>query len=216
MNYAVSWSGGKDCALAMWRVWREHGPPAALVSTYVDDGTRSRAHDLRPDVLAAQAAAIGVPAVAVATSLPDYAANFGAALARLRDEQGVTAAVFGDIELEAHRAWFRRLCADIGLECLHPIWAEPCEALLDEFLAAGFVTRLVAVQDGTLAPELLGRAIDASLLAEFRRAGIDLCGENGEYHSVVTDGPCFARPLALRALDRERRDGYWFLDLALD
>ncbi|MDC8012962.1 diphthine--ammonia ligase [Tahibacter soli] len=216
MNYAVSWSGGKDCALSMWRVWREHGPPAALVTTYEEDGSRSRAHGLAPALLAAQAAALGVPLVDVPTSLPGYAANFGAALARLRDEARVTAAVFGDIELEAHRSWFRKLCGDIGIDCLHPIWAVPREALLREFLDAGFVTRLVAVQDGRLAPALLGRTLDEALIDEFRAAGIDLAGENGEYHSIVVDGPCFARPVALAERARERRDGYWFLDLALD
>ncbi|HJU39290.1 MAG TPA: diphthine--ammonia ligase [Tahibacter sp.] len=213
MNYAVSWSGGKDCTLSMWRVWRAHGPPAALVSTYEDDGSRSRAHRLRPAVLAAQAAALGVPLVDMPTSLPDYAANFGAALARLRDDVGVTAAVFGDIALEAHRTWFRKLCAGVGVECLHPIWEVPREALLREFLDAGFVTRIVAVQDGKLDPALLGRTLDAALVDTFRDAGVDLAGENGEYHSVVVDGPCFAHPLALRDGARERRDGYWFLDL---
>ena len=215
MNYAVSWSGGKDCTLSMWRIWRERGAPAALVSTYEEDGTRSRAHGLRPALLAAQAASMNVPLVDVPTSLPGYAANFGAALARLRDERGVTAAVFGDIELEAHRTWFRRLCADVGIECLHPIWGDPREALLREFLDAGFDTRIVAVQDGRLDPALLGRRLDAALIDEFRAAGIDLCGENGEYHSFVVNGPCFARPVAVRDGVREQRDGYWFLDLAL-
>jgi uncharacterized protein (TIGR00290 family) len=214
MNYAVSWSGGKDAALSMWRVWREHGPPAALVTTFEADGSRSRAHRLPPAVLEAQAAAIGVPLVAVPTTLPDYAANFGAALARLRDDAGVTAAVFGDIELEAHRSWFRKLCAEVGVDCVHPIWEVSREMLLREFLDAGFVTRLVAVQDGKLDPALLGRTLDDALIDEFRAAGIDLAGENGEYHSIVVDGPCFARPLALRERGREHRDGYWFLDLA--
>jgi uncharacterized protein (TIGR00290 family) len=216
LRYAVSWSGGKDCALSMWRLWREHGPPAALITTYDEDGERSRAHRLRPALLDAQAAALGVPAIAVPTSLPGYAANFGAALAQARDALGVTAAVFGDIELEAHRTWFRSVCAGVGLDCLHPIWAAPREALLREFLDAGFVTTIAAVQDGKLDEGLLGRTIDDAVIAAFQRAGIDLCGENGEYHTFVVDGPCFARRVAWREAGRERRDGYSFLDLALD
>ena len=216
MRYAVSWSGGKDCALSMWRAWRDHGPPAALITTYDEEGARSRAHRLRPALLDAQAAALGVPAVAVPTSLPGYATNFGAALARVRDELGVTAAVFGDIELEAHRTWFRSVCAGVGLECLHPIWAEPREALLREFVDAGFVTLIVAVQDGKLGAEFLGRTIDDAVIDEFRRAGIDLCGENGEYHTFVVDGPCFARRVMVREAGRLHGDGYSFLDLALD
>lgn len=213
--YAVSWSGGKDSALSLWRIWRERGAPAALVTTLIDDGSRTRSHRLRPEVLRAQAAAIGVPLVQVATSLTDYRRTFSAALAQLRDTAGVTAVGFGDIDLEAHRVWCRSVCAELAVDCLHPIWDEPREALLQEFLDAGFVTRLVAVQEDKLAPDLLGRVLDASLIDEFRHAGIDLCGEAGEYHTVVVDGPCFSRPLRLLDAGRVRADGYCFLDFSL-
>ena len=215
-TYAVSWSGGKDSALSLWRVWQRLGAPAALVTSLIDDGSRTRSHRLRPEVLRAQTAAIGVNAVEVATSLTDYRRNFSAALARLRDEAGIGAVVFGDIDLQAHRRWCRSVCAELGLDCLHPIWEEPREALLREFLDAGFVTRLVAVQDGKLDERLLGRALDADVIGEFRRAGIDLCGEAGEYHTVVVDGPCFSRPLTLHEVGRERAEGYCFIDFALD
>lgn len=214
--YAVSWSGGKDSMLSLWRLWRERGAPAALVTTLLDDGSRTRSHRLRPDVLRAQAAAMGLRVVEVATSIGDYRRNFSAALAQLRDGHGVAAVAFGDIDLEAHRSWCREVCAGLALDCLHPLWEEPREALLQEFLAAGFVTRLVALQEDKLDARLLGRRLDADVIAEFRRAGIDLCGEAGEYHSVVVDGPCFARPLQLRAGARERADGYCFVDFSLE
>lgn len=213
--YAVSWSGGKDAALSLWRLWRRHGPATALVTTLEEDGQRTRAHWLRPEVLRAQARALGVDVIEVATSLPDYRQRFSAALAALRDGRGIVAAAFGDIELEAHRDWCRSVCAELGLDCLHPIWGEPREALLGEFLAAGFVARLVAVREDVLDPDLLGRTLDAALLDEFRRAGIDLCGEGGEYHTLVVDGPGFSAPLPLREIARERLQGYCFADLAL-
>ena len=213
--YAVSWSGGKDSMLTLWRLWRERGAPAALVTTLIDDGSRTRSHRLRPEVLRAQAAAMGLRVVEVATSITDYRRRFSAALARLRDEDGVAAVAFGDIDLEAHRRWCREVCAELELDCLHPLWEEPREALLQEFLDAGFVTRLVAVQEDKLDANLLARNLDADVIAEFRRAGIDLCGEAGEYHTVVVDGPCFARPLSLRAGERERADGYCFVDFSL-
>jgi uncharacterized protein (TIGR00290 family) len=213
--YAVSWSGGKDSTLALDRAWRHAGSPAALLSMMIDDGSRSRSHGLRPDVLQAQAAALGLPLYSGATSWRDYEANFIELLHRLRDEQGIAAMVFGDIDLEPHRQWCQRVCAAADLQCVHPLWLEPREALLAEFIGRGFQTRLVAVQASKLAPELLGRVLDASLLEEFRGAGIDLCGENGEYHSVATGGPHFRAPLHLLAGERVLRDGYWFLDLAL-
>lgn len=214
-RYAVSWSGGKDSALSLWRLWQRHGPPVALVTTLIDDGSRTRSHRLRPEILRAQTAAIGVPVIDVATSMTEYRRHFSAALAQLRDIDGITAVAFGDIDLEAHRSWCRSVCAELELECLHPIWDEPREALLQEFLGAGFVTRLVAVQEDKLDASLLGRVLDAEVIAEFRRAGIDLCGEAGEYHTLVVDGPCFAQPLRLREGVRERVDGYCFIDFSL-
>lgn len=216
LRYAVSWSGGKDSMLSLWRLWQRSGPPQALLTTLFEDGTRTRSHRLRPAVLQAQAAALGLRVVELATSLADYRRNFSACLAQLRDADGVAAVAFGDIDLEAHRSWCRSVCADLALDCLHPIWEAPREALLQEFLAAGFVTRLVALQPDKLSPDLLGRVLDEPLIEQFRRAGIDLCGENGEYHTVVVDGPCFARPLDLREVARDQADGYCFVDFALD
>ena len=157
----------------------------------------------------------GVPLASASTSWNDYETQFTAMLRRLRDDAGIAAMVFGDIDLLPHRQWCQRVCANVGIACVHPLWLDAREPLLEEFLAAGFVTRLVAVQKGKLDPALLGRTIDAEILEEFRRAGIDLCGENGEYHSVVVDGPCFREPLDLREGERVLRDGYWFVDLAL-
>lgn len=214
--YAVSWSGGKDSALSLWRIWQQRGAPAALVTSLVDDGSRTRSHRLRPEVLQAQVSAIGVNAVEVVTSLTDYRRNFSAALARLRDYADVDAVVFGDIDLEAHRSWCRSVCSDLALDCLHPIWDEPRETLLREFLDAGFVTRIVALQPDKLDERLLGRVLDSEVLEEFRRANIDLCGEAGEYHTLVVDGPYFSQPLRLREAGRESADGYRFVDFALD
>ena len=212
--YTVSWSGGKDSALSLWRLWRQRGAPAALVTTLFEDGLRTRAHRLRPELLQAQADAIGLRVIEVATDMAEYRQRFSTALAALRDADGVTAAAFGDIDLEAHRSWCRSVCDEVGLACLHPLWDEPHEALLAEFLAAGFVTRVVAVQEDKLAADLLGRELDAGLIEEFRRAGSDLCGEAGEYHTLVVDGPCFRLPLRLREVGRERTDGYCFVDFA--
>lgn len=215
-HYVVSWSGGKDSALSLWRLWQRLGPPQALLTTLDEAGVHTLSHRLRPAVLHAQAAAIGVPLVQVATSRADYRRKFSAALARLRDEQGVSAVVFGDIDLEAHRVWCRSVCDELGLECLHPLWDESRESLLGEFLAAGFATRLVAVQPDKLDPALLGQVLDIVMIDQFRRAGIDLCGEAGEYHSVVVDGPCFRQPLRLREAGRASADGYSFVDFSLD
>jgi diphthine-ammonia ligase len=215
MTYVCSWSGGKDSALALWRATRRLGPDATLLTMFTEDDSRSRAHGLRRDVLAAQAACMGLPLETASASWSDYTPVFVDSLRRLRDETGIGAAVFGDIDLEPHREWCQRVCAEVGIDCVHPLWGEPREALVRECINVGIEATVVAGQDGVLPAGLLGQALDAAMLDTLGALGVDAAGEQGEYHTVVTNGPMFVRPLVLRAGERVLRDGYWFLDLAL-
>jgi uncharacterized protein (TIGR00290 family) len=215
MTWVCSWSGGKDSALALQRARTQLGPDGLLLTMFTQGGERSRSHGLPRAVLAGQAAALGLDLVTGSASWDDYTPVFVELLHRLRDERGVDAAVFGDIDLEPHRSWCQRACAEAGIACLHPLWGEPREPLVRACLASGIEAMVVAVQDGVLAPALLGRPLDEALLAELARAGVDLAGEQGEYHTVVVDGPLFRRRLDLVAGERVLRDGYWFLDVAM-
>ncbi|MGB7538381.1 MAG: hypothetical protein WBM17_07565, partial [Anaerolineales bacterium] len=100
-----------------------------------------------------------------------------------------------------------------GLEAFLPLWKAPRAALLDEFLRLGFHATIIATCDEKADKKYLGRALDAELIREFTRLGIDPSGEEGEYHTIVTDGPVFAQPLQLRMGARFYRSGYWFLEL---
>lgn len=215
MSYVCSWSGGKDSALALWRATRDRGPAALLLTMFTEDVERSRAHGLRRDVLAAQARCMGLPLATASASWADYTPVFVDTLCRLRDEAGITAAVFGDIDLQPHRDWCLRVCDEVGLECVHPLWGEPRETIVRECLSTGIEARIVAVKDGVLPEKLLGRPLDASVLAVLHAHGVDLAGEQGEYHTLVTNGPMFGTPLRVVEGARELRDGYWFLDLEL-
>lgn len=210
----ASWSGGKDACLALHRSRREGHEPVALLSMLIEDGTRSRSHGLRRDVLEAQADSLGLPLLLEATSWADYEAAMVRGLLRARDA-GAEAAVFGDIDLEPHRAWEEGVCRQAGLEPLLPLWRNDRRALVHELLTAGFDARVVVVREGRLPPEFLGRRLDLCLLDAVEAAGCDACGEAGEYHSVVVDGPGFARPVALEAGPRVRVQDVWCLDLAL-
>lgn len=215
MSFVVSWSGGKDSALALARARQALGDDGLLLTMFTEGGERSRAHGLARPVLEAQARALGLPLVTGAASWDDYTPVFVCTLADLRERRGVTTAVFGDIDLQPHRDWCLRACAEAGVDCLHPLWGEPREPLVREALARGIEATVVAVRADVLSPDLLGRRLDEGLLAEFAAAGIDLAGEQGEYHTVVTGGPGFAAPLVLAPGERVLRDGCWFLDLAL-
>jgi diphthine-ammonia ligase len=210
--FVCSWSGGKDSCLALYRAISAGARPAALLTILDQSGARSRSHGLTVDVLRTQAAALGIPLVTRTASWDEYEPTFIAALRELR-ETGTKAGVFGDIDLEAHREWEQKVCAAAGITAHLPLWQTPRQALLDEFLALGFKAMVVVTKDDPLGDRYLGRTLDAALIREFERVGIDLCGEAGEYHTVVTDGPTFARALRLRAGERVSRSGCWLLDV---
>lgn len=209
--FLASWSGGKDSCLAFHRA-AAIGQPAALLTMFSTDGARSRSHGLRPELLHAQAAALGLPLHISRAEWDTYETAFLAALATLK-HQGIATAVFGDIDLEPHREWEEKVCAASELTCCLPLWKEERRALLDEFLALGCRAILVAVKEGKLDPALLGRELDASVIAEIEASGCDACGEEGEYHTAVVDGPRFRSPIRVRPGARELHAGYWFLDL---
>jgi diphthine-ammonia ligase len=216
MKFVCSWSGGKDSALALARAVAAHGRDAILLTMFTEDDERSRSHGLPKAVLAAQAAQMRFPSITGSASWTDYTPVFVETLRRLKIDQGIEAAVFGDIDLEPHREWCLRVCDTVGIDCLHPLWGEPRDVLVRDCLASGVRASVIAVRDGTLPPSLLGRELDESMLSELGGYGVDLAGEQGEYHTVVVDGPLFATPLKLRHRERVLRDGYWFLDVSLD
>jgi uncharacterized protein (TIGR00290 family) len=178
-----------------------------------EDGVRTRSHGLRVDIIEAQAAALGLPLLTKATSWAGYEQAFVSALRRAR-ELGAAAAVYGDIDLVDHRSWEERVSASAGLDAVLPLWQQPRSALLAELLDRGVEARLVAVRDGRVPRELLGHTLDRALVAELAALGIDPCGEEGEYHSVVVAAPPFAHRLELEEGKRVLSDGVWFLDVA--
>lgn len=215
MNYVCSWSGGKDSALALWRAREQLGSEAVLLTMFTEDDRRSRAHGLSKDVLAAQAQHMNLPLITGAASWDDYTPVFVDALRSLKRTRDIRAAVFGDIDLEPHREWCLRVCAEVGIECVHPLWGEPRDALVRECLVVGVKAMVIAVKENVLSPDLLGHPLDETTLAELAACGVDLAGEQGEYHTVVVDGPMFESAIALCKGERVLRDGYWFLDVGL-
>ena len=210
-----SWSGGKDSALALHEAARAGAEPRLLVSMMVEGGERSRSHGLSRQVLAAQAAAVGLPIEFGAASWSGYEAELIRVLETSLGNGGPRVGIFGDIDMQDHRDWVERVCGLVGAEARLPLWQWERRRVMDELLAAGFKAVIVAVRDGVLPAELLGRTIDAGVVAAIEAAGADAAGENGEYHSLVVDGPPFERPLAVQAGERSLRDGVWFTDMRL-
>jgi len=191
-----SWSGGKDSMLALHRALAAGWRVEALLAMFDEGGERSRSHALPPALMQAQADALGLPLVTRNAGWADYEAVFTDQL-RAFAAQGLTHGLFGDIDLQPHRDWEEKVCAAAGLQAALPLWQEPRRALVDELFALGYRARVVCVDARFLDAGFCGREFDAAFVADLPD-GVDACGENGEFHTFVFDGPRFARPVAHR------------------
>jgi uncharacterized protein (TIGR00290 family) len=211
---AISWSGGKDCCLAMLRAG-DSLDIVAMVTMFNEDGGRSRSHGLRPDVVAAHAARLGLEEFSARCSWDTYTDEYIATLARLA-QRGITHVVFGDIVGDAHREWNERVCRAHGLTPVMPLWAQPTAGLVREFIALGGEARLVTVRVPPLDQSWLGLALTEETVRRLESIGVDPCGEFGEYHTVVTGCPRFSSPLTMVTGERVQRGDCWALDVSID
>jgi len=166
----------------------------ALLAMFDDSGERSRSHALPPALMQAQADALGIPLVMRRASWADYEAVFVSQLRQFA-AQGLTHGLFGDIDLQPHRDWEERVCAATGLQAALPLWQQPRLSLVNELLALGYRARVVCVDARWLDASFCGREFDAQFLADLPPE-VDACGENGEFHTFVFDGPRFRQPVA--------------------
>jgi len=210
---AVSWSGGKDSYLALHRSQTQFDVVAAI-TMFNEPGTRSRSHGLRPEVVDAQARRLGVLPVRGHGSWTTYEEGYRLALRQAR-AQNITHVIFGDIMYDSNREFPERVCAAEGLVAVEPLWGEPTVTLYRDFIATGARAHIVTVREGVLDSTWLGRRLSADMVDELLAAGVDPCGEHGEYHTVVVDGPLFSSPLPITLGQRICQDGCWAVDVEL-
>ena len=224
----LSWSGGKDGAMALERLRRDRSVRVeGLLTTVSRDFGRVSMHGVRRELLLDQAEAVGLPVVAVEVPTPAgpggdgigsfppntaYEEAIAAAFAAAKT-RGIEAIAFGDIFLSDLRGYREALLARADLGGLFPLWGEDTEALLSACVAAGYRATIVCVDGSRLPPGWAGRELDREAAAALP-AGVDACGENGEYHTFVHDGPGFSRPVPFAVGERVHRPPFWFVDLA--
>lgn len=211
----VSWSGGKESSLACYRVGKEKDIKVTCCLNMIsEDGKRSRSHGISSALLKRQAEAMEISIVQTRTTWETYEENFKKAALGFKKE-GIITGVFGDIDLQEHRDWVERVCKDIGIKPVLPLWKKERETLLDEFIRAGFKAIVVAVQAKFLDGEWLGHRINKEFIDELKAIGngVDLCGEKGEYHTFVYDGPIFKKPVEFVTGKKILRNNHWFLEL---
>lgn len=231
----LSWSGGKDSALALREVRLRGGVEiVGLLTTFSEEFDRVSMHGVRREWLEAQAEALELPLeeVFLPTPPPDgpcpsssgaaqgftvfpsntsYEEKMLEAFRRAR-EQGIEAIVSGDIFLEDLRAYRERLLADAGLKGVFPLWKRNTRELMREFLASGFLAIVVCADSRKLDASWAGRALDEAFLRDLP-PDVDPCGENGEFHTFVFDGPGFSHPVPAAAGETVLREPFWFCDL---
>ena len=212
----TSWSGGKDCCLACYRAVARGLKVRYLANMVAEDGKRSYSHGLAPRVLEAQAQAIGIPLIQRRARRDNYEAEFKKMLLSLKEE-GISGGVFGDIDLDEHRQWIERVCGDVAVTPYLPLWGEKQEELLKDFISLGFTAIVVAAKAELFDREWLGRKVDRDFLDHLEvlkeTKEVTPCGEAGEYHTLVVDGPFFERRLEILRSRRVLREGRWFLSI---
>ncbi|MHA6259903.1 Dph6-related ATP pyrophosphatase [Sporosarcina sp. CAU 1771] len=212
--FVASWSGGKDSALAYHRAIQSGAIPKRLWTMFEEDKERSKSHALPPEVIEAQAKSLGVPLMIRGADWGSYEAEFLDAMKECKDA-GIEHGVFGDIDLIDHLEWVQKTCAKVEMEAVHPLWMEPRRKLLEEFVTSGFEAYIVVVNTKMMPGKFIGRKFTLELMDELEELGIDSCGESGEFHTVVVDGPIFSERVPVIFSGQHERENYIFMDVEL-
>lgn len=215
MTAFASWSGGKDCMLALYRYLQQENQGIGFLINMCDsDGEHSRSHGLKKELIKSQSESIGIPVIQQQTSSNEYEMNFKKVISRLKT-QGVHIGIFGDIYLNEHRVWIERVCSEMNIEPKFPLWKFDTTHLLQEFIDCGFKALTVSVRSDKLSQEWLGRSLDYSFLNDIiNLEDIDPCAENGEFHTFVYDGPIFRKPVEFIKGEISFREKHYFLELS--
>lgn len=216
-KYAVSWSGGKDAALALYEAQSQGLHISCLLTMFAPDGF-TLAHRIPREIVLEQARALNLPLVEGIATWDTYEDEFLQVLLQLK-EKGTSGCIFGDIDIEEHIQWCQNICREAGLAALHPLYGKTQKQLLERFLALDFVSVIILVQLDKLGAEYIGKPLNADLISQFSQKDISPAGEFGEYHTLVVNGPIFqTASLQEKILSLKprviTRQGYAFWDLA--
>lgn len=198
----ISWSGGKDSCLALWRAQKLGFSVTHLLTALDESSLKTRSHGVSKSLICSQGKSLGMHNAFISASWQNYEEEFITKLKRLHDE-GISQAIFGDIDLIAHRDWEEKVCAAANITAILPLWNENRLGLVTEFLNAGFKARVTCVDGRFLDESFVGVEFNTEYLARLPE-GVDACGENGEFHTFVYDGPNFSMPVNWKSLGKQK------------
>ncbi|MFH0703348.1 MAG: diphthine--ammonia ligase [bacterium] len=207
-----SWSGGKDCCFALFQAMEKGYDICSLLCMLTEDKYRSRSHGLSKDLIELQAGSLQIPIEFGAATWNDYEDVFLEILEKLHKNEFYHG-VFGDIDVENNRKWVETVCQKSSIEAIIPLWQIDRTKLVIEFLNHGFKAMIVAVKKDIMNESWLGCTLNFDTIEKFQSLGIDISGENGEYHTFVYDGPIFKKPINLGKKEIIESNGYLFLNI---
>lgn len=214
MKVVSLWSGGKDSCFACYKAKLEGHRITSLVNFTNSEGDGSVSHGLSADIIREQAHLIDMPFLQKAMPKEGYREAFKLLIEELKAGEDIEGIVFGDIYLQEHKDWIDKVCEELKIEAILPIWTRDTERLVKEIIDSGFKSIVVSVRKDVLGEEWLGREINGRFIEDLRAIGdIDLCGEKGEFHTFVYDGPIFKRPLEFNIGNKILKDRHRFLEI---
>jgi len=214
MKVAASWSGGKDSCFACYKAIQE-GYDVMQLLIMMSNKSTSNFHMISAELLDAQSQAVEIPIIKRVTAPGAYEQVFKKALLQMKAE-GVEGIVTGDVyDVALHEAsWIDRVCNEMGLKSVKPLWHRDTVQIIDEFINAGFKATVVRVKNEVLGLEWLGRQVNKQFVKDLAKLGtVDPCGERGEYHTVVTDGPLFKSSIEILEAEKTTLNGYGRLEI---
>jgi diphthine-ammonia ligase len=209
-NFVSSWSGGKDSCYAMMQTVAQGFVPKVLLNMMNENGKISRSHGLPLSILKQQAQKMNLPLEAIPATWNDYETKFIAILKRLKASYNLESAVFGDIDLQAHKDWEDKVCESASLKAVLPLWQQDRIVLVNEMLENGIITMIVSCNP-MMGESYLGKILTKELAQELLEQGIDPCGENGEFHTLVLNCPLFLEAIELPNFTKITHNDYCFI-----
>jgi uncharacterized protein (TIGR00290 family) len=210
--YAIASSGGKDSTLALYRAQQSGFVVTHLFHVYNSDTSRVRFHGYKPSFVEEQAKLMGLKSIIMPTTSQEFDSAFKGALEMVKQE-GLRGIIFGNIFLEDVREFYETRVKAVGLEYYDLLWGQSTKSVLESFIQGGFKAVVTSIWLKKLDRKYLGREINGDFLIDLEKEAVDVCGENGEYHSLVYDGPCFKRPLPYRIYGVHEEMENIFLDI---